>query len=275
MLKNLIKYEFKATGRLLIPAYIALIVLAFLNKFLISYQLVESIMHSYTAIIQVITMSAYVGTMVTTIVITLLIIIQRFYKNLLGNQGYLMNTLPVKTWHNITAKLIVSSIWTIASGFVAIISVLLMFSNFSDFGWHVRNFFTSVSYALEEVYLHVGINMFFYFAEALILFIIVVASSILRIYSAIAIGHLVSHKIIASFGAYIGLGFIFYIYLFISQIIGIFDENISDNISIFIKNNPNTSAHIILWGIILAIGIVTAIYWIITNYILKNKLNLE
>lgn len=39
------------------------------------------------------------------VVITFIVILLRFYKNLLQNEGYLMNMLPVKSWQHITAKL--------------------------------------------------------------------------------------------------------------------------------------------------------------------------
>ena len=55
--------------------------------------------------------------MVAVMIVTLIIIIQRFYKNLLCDEGYLMNTLPMSVWKNITSKLVVASygIWS-ASG---------------------------------------------------------------------------------------------------------------------------------------------------------------
>jgi hypothetical protein len=60
---------------------------------------------------------------------TLIVLIQRFYKNLLGDEGYLMFTLPVQSWSHILSKLAVSMLWTVVSGGVALCSILFISSN--------------------------------------------------------------------------------------------------------------------------------------------------
>ena len=57
-------------------------------------------------ILSVISMVGYVVLIISISAITLIIMVQRFYKNLLGDEGYLMFTLPVKTWQNVLNKLI-------------------------------------------------------------------------------------------------------------------------------------------------------------------------
>lgn len=52
-----------------------------------------------------------VGLMITAVVVT----IQRFYKNLLGDEGYLMFALPATPAQHLAAKLTVSVGWTFAS----------------------------------------------------------------------------------------------------------------------------------------------------------------
>lgn len=42
--------------------------------------------------------------MVALFVLTMIVIIQRFYKGLLCDEGYLMFTLPVKPWQLIATK---------------------------------------------------------------------------------------------------------------------------------------------------------------------------
>ena len=123
MLGKLIKYEFKATGRLLIPLYGALIIFAFISKIFMGDFLYnsDSILGN---IPQILAILIYVGIMVAIFVVTVFIIIQRYRTNLLCDEGYLMNTIPVKPWKNIASKLIVALVWGIASGIVSIISVI-------------------------------------------------------------------------------------------------------------------------------------------------------
>ena len=44
-------------------------------------------------------------------VVSLVVVIQRFYKSLLGDEGYLMFTLPVETWKLVMSKLLVAIFW--------------------------------------------------------------------------------------------------------------------------------------------------------------------
>ena len=94
MLGKLIKYEFKATGRLLIPLYGALIIFAFISKIFMGDFLYnsDSILGN---IPQILAILIYVGIMVAIFVVTVFIIIQRYRTNLLCDEGYLMNTIPV------------------------------------------------------------------------------------------------------------------------------------------------------------------------------------
>ena len=54
--------------------------------------------------------------------------VQRFYKNLLGREGYLMHTLPVTETQLILSKLITSMVWVLCSGLVGIVCITGMVS---------------------------------------------------------------------------------------------------------------------------------------------------
>ena len=71
-------------------------------------------------------MFAYFAIGVAIGVVCIVTIIQRFTKNLLGREGYLMHTLPVHPEQLVASKLISSMVWVICSGVVGILSVLLM-----------------------------------------------------------------------------------------------------------------------------------------------------
>ena len=64
----------------------------------------------------------FIGLMVITFVVCII----RFYKSLLGDEGYLMFTLPVETWKHIFNKLLIAMMWSVASGLFAILSILIM-----------------------------------------------------------------------------------------------------------------------------------------------------
>ena len=110
MLKKLLKYEFKATGRVYGGLYLAILAVAVLMG--VSFQIPALLVH--TAPIAVL-MLVYLALGVAIAVMTVLSIIQRFTRNLLGREGYLMHTLPVSNAQLILAKLIPSIVWVLCS----------------------------------------------------------------------------------------------------------------------------------------------------------------
>ena len=73
----------------------------------------------------------YTAVIIGTVVVTIMTIVQRFYRNLLGREGYLMHTLPVTETQLVTSKLISSTVWSLCSILAAclsfgILAVLMM-----------------------------------------------------------------------------------------------------------------------------------------------------
>lgn len=124
MLGKLIKYEYKATARTFIPIYIALLLVAVINRVL-RIGNIDVAWEVSTIVL--------VGLFIGLGVLTIIMIIERFNKNLLGDEGYLMFTLPVKSEQLILSKLIISIIWTIISGVVASITFLILLGEASLF----------------------------------------------------------------------------------------------------------------------------------------------
>ena len=125
MLGKLIKYEFRSTAIFFLPIYAALIIISALTSAL--YRLSESFNSDFFNFSLAASVSIYVLFAMGLAVTTFVIIIIRFYKNLLGNEGYLMFTLPVSAEQNILAKLIPAVVWFFGScvlGFFTIIPVL-------------------------------------------------------------------------------------------------------------------------------------------------------
>ena len=93
MLRKLFKYEFIACGRQLAPLYALTIVLAAAIR--LSFMTEKFV---------VISMSLFTLICTAVAVMTLVILVQRFSKNVLGEEGYLTMTLPVKISSIIWAK---------------------------------------------------------------------------------------------------------------------------------------------------------------------------
>ena len=77
-------------------------------------------------------MKTYILMIAAAFVMCIIVTIQRFYKNLLGSEGYLMFTLPVSTTANILSKAITAFIWIIATSLVTLLSIFVMIP---DYDW--------------------------------------------------------------------------------------------------------------------------------------------
>ena len=97
MLKQLLKYEFKATKSLYFGLYLALALLSVVLG--VSFRQ-ENAWADNTNFgrLEVILMVLYLSVIFAIAVLCFVSTVQRFYKNLLGREGYLMHTLPVTGW---------------------------------------------------------------------------------------------------------------------------------------------------------------------------------
>ncbi|MVX63034.1 ABC transporter permease [Clostridium chromiireducens] len=266
MLGKLMKYEIKATGRILIPLYIALLAFAAINKIFIGTGF-SSKLNGFGGIPFLLSIFGYGCTMAAVFIVTFFVIIQRFYKNLLGDEGYLMNTLPVTTITNIISKLSIATFWNIISGIIAVLSVIIMAFDPNGFS----RFFTELSRGFSEAYKELGGQIFIVMLEGLIAILVQFVKFITMIYASISIGHLFSkHRILSAFGAFIVLNLIT---TAISSIVGITFS--LSNWNPFNNIHSFGPVHLLLIGVIIINLIFFAAYFIITHYILKNKLNLE
>ncbi|NLI60001.1 MAG: hypothetical protein GX375_01055 [Clostridiales bacterium] len=268
MLGKLLKYETKATARLFLPIYIAILLLAFVNRLVNPFERVGNTLTSTIEgfnllnIIRAFSGFLYFGLIVAAVAMTLIIMIQRFYKNLLSDEGYLMFTLPVETWQHIISKLLVSMLWVISSFLVIICSILILVN--------VDNLFGELSRIISSARDFLGDNLLVLFP---VLALIASAYFILTVYNALAIGHLFAkNKIIASFGAYMAI-------YFVSQIVFAIFLFATAN-WIFVPLSQSTVA--VPPQLIKLIGSLIFLYlllgvgnFLVANFILNKKLNLE
>ena len=265
MLGKLLKYEIKATSRILLPLYLVLLAVAVANRFLNPFEMVENIEgFNIQSFINVLSILLYFIMAASVIAGTFIIILQRFYKNLLSDEGYLSFTLPVETHQHILSKTITSIMWVILSIIVIIASILIV----AD----IDNFIREFSKFLEEISTVFGSGIFvmlpIYMLSALLL-------SILTFYNSISIGHqFQNHKVIASFIMF------FAFYILTQTILVILLTAITFNLYGDLFASPFNATTIpnanLFFGIVTVVLLLMAVgHYLSINYFLKNKLNLE
>ena len=276
MLGKLMKYEWKATRRTFLPLYGAILVVAIVNGIFFRFDNLGAGMIPW---IKGIALLAYVGVIVGTMVLTAVVMLQRYYKNILGSEGYLMHTLPVKGWEHIISKGTLASLWMVGSVAVIIISLplIMMVTEPHLIGDMFSAFFDKNTWKIINGTIGTG-NLIGYGVELLILSLATSFMFCMKTYSAMSLGHLVGkHRLLASVAFYLGLDIVERMIFAICMSIGgkIFSNQLESFFHILERENGVGYLHLLFLGGIVIVAIVATVYFFIAKYILDRKLNLE
>lgn len=261
MLGKLIKHEFSATSRIFLPLYMVLAALTLVNRVTLAAFEGDN---PATNILKALLTTAYVFSIIAVLVATILVMIQRFYKNLMGDEGYLMFTLPASSTSLINAKLIASVCWILISVVAVIASLMGLF-------------FSPQTFEVVKIVLRQALNeMNNVFGSSSLLLselgILIILSTIyftMMVYTSISIGQLFnSHKLLASFGAYVVLNMITQFAAGILALVFGFSMGAD-------FNDPKFLPLYFFPVIMVYITVMSSALYLATRYILKNRLNLE
>lgn len=261
MLGKLIKHELNATGRMFLPLYFIILILSLLNRVLINIDISSGPLNTLRGF----TIAAYVLVILATLVVTFVIMIMRFYKNLMTDEGYLMFTLPVKSSQLISAKLVTSLLWNIASIILVASSLLIMLGTSKNMSL-IRGFINFVTTDLKASF---GSSYVLLIVEFIIMMLVSLVQQILLIYVSIALGHLFNgHKVLGSFISYIAITTV--IQILVVLILSVW-ALIAGSTLAELEAIPH---QVFPFSIIFAL-ICNIIFYYGANYIFNRKLNLE
>lgn len=268
MLKKLMKYEFRATGRTMLPLYGILLIMAFFSHFSMKF-LSTNQEFNFFSLINVLLVTVYFLLIFAVGFMTILLMAQRFYRNLLGDEGYLMFTLPSSVPQNIFSKLIVSVVWFFASTLVSILAIAIL-------TFHI-DYIRQIVQAFQGIFTNFtpynGMQGFLICVELLLLAVACMGSSILIVYASIAVGHrFATHRVAFSFLAFI-------VFTILSQTVGYFMiwllSQFGGWIHIASRINSLPSFHLALLSTILVFALYGAVFYFITRETLRKHLNLD
>ena len=284
MLKKLLKYEFMSTGRVFGLCYVGVLAAAFLLRLLGALAWDHSADH--TAIEMLLPMAdiaagvsslLYGGMVAAVIVVTFVFILQRFYKNLLGGEGYLMQTLPVTPRQLIFSKLIAAIVWTVLSSIVVIFSVFVLAMTGEMFGSFISGLGEMIRWYHEMFSMPLLLVAF----EMILVGVASIASSVLQIYAAIMIGHQAAkHKVALSVGAYFGISVALSVAA--SMVMNVLYRavpggawNALANWVSGMNETPMLLVHTLLLGYFALNLLLAVIFFAVTEWMMRRNLNLE
>lgn len=195
MLNKLLRYELKCTSRTFLPMLAAIVLFTLLTK---SMELLCNIF-SFIKIPYTIMLALNLVLLVLSIFAVLIFLIQRFYKNMTGPEGYLMFSLPVSVVTHLFSKWLISIFWIFATAACGVgLGVLLIPS---DQYTALRALMDAADLILRQT---MG-RSFDQMVSLLVLYLAVSASVFMAvIYGAVSIGQLArSNRALASVGGYL------------------------------------------------------------------------
>ena len=257
MLGKLLKYEIPAMGRKLLPLYAAWAVTALLLG------LTTQSADSKNEFMVVISALLYTAIATAILVMTIIMIVQRYSNSLLGDEAYFNHVLPVSVAEHIGNKAISATLWIFVTLLVAILTGILIGIGALIVSGEVLSLRELIRGFYEiELPKHFGL----YVIEVLILTITGTVKTIMQIYAAITIGHQVPNRTtLASIGAYI--------------LIMIFESSVGRiMLPLFINLEYSADGfvnfnRVFIPGFIMAV-IFSVIYFFICKYLMEKRLNL-
>ncbi len=263
MLGKLLKYDFKNLYKTLLPIYLITLVITILTVILNNLSDTSNLFSTLNGLM----ILSYVVILMVLVIGTFFLSIRDFYLDFASERGYLTNTLPVKKGTIITSKFITSVVTMLSSLVVMFISIIILIIGSGE--W--TSFVDGIVYFFKDI---PGDAVVMLILTA-ILMIVAYISGLAVCYLSIALGQLKNNnKLGFSFLAYIILYIIYEMYFTFSLV---FIGTISPDFVRTLDNEVGVISSVnILFGILIGLVIIiTAIITPITNYILKNKLNLE
>ena len=278
-MKKLFKYEFFSVCRILVPVWCGALLLSLLLGGLgilsalfpaLGNSLPYLIVCGFTGIL--FAFAALAG-LIASVVLGMM----RFYK-LLGDQGYLMFSLPMPAWKHIGARLLCACLTTtLAVAVFVVCGAVLSFSSIQAGALVTAENFQFLAFDNLADLLWSG--------YALLIWLLCLATIYLFLYLCMAIGaQWPQHRLAASIFTYFILTFVLQVLMMIAVIfvaVGAYSTVQSGDVALIsgaLTSEQTAAAHGLLGGLlsvpVLLFGAADAILWVTTHYFITRKLNL-
>lgn len=273
MLSKSLKHEFRATSRVMLPIFIALLLLAVAAHFSIL------LLNTYTLpwfleIIGGATIALFAAALIAACVGVIVLIVIRFYRSFLSDEGYLNMTLPVNVHTHISSRLIVSVIWYTLTAIAVLLCLMVMILDSA--GW--KGIFMDIGDLFRQIS-QAGLtwNVIVLGLEMILSAVIGSALSSLMLYAALSVGHSFNR---GKKGLSVLFAFVFSHAIQILSFIVIFALSRKDwsSLTATFELEPMKVIPFMegMMGLsILGVAVLCAVFYFITHYFLTKKLNLE
>ncbi|HPS76096.1 MAG TPA: hypothetical protein PLD83_06625 [Oscillospiraceae bacterium] len=257
MLGKLIKHEFRATARTMVPLFLILLAVT-LCAFAAFNFLTAGLGGMFAAMF----MFLFFLAVLAMLIMSFVLMIQRFKNNLLSDEGYLMFTLPVSIHSLLWSKLIVSTVWFVAAGAAAVLATMLSTARAvraADADWR------GMGQSFSDTF---GLNNVGYVLELVLALLLGCVCLCLLFYAAMSLGHSFAHNK-GLWSVLLAIGF-----FIVAQMLGI-----TSLVAVFRINAVNTLStavqiHASLGSMLAAEAVYAAVFYVVTWLSLQRRMNL-
>ena len=252
MLGKLIKHEFRATGRILLPVYLVMLLTAALVR---GFQvLTEQTAGEFMRALAVLSVLLFSAAVFGGSILAFVLMIYRFYKNLMTDEGYLMFTL----------------VWLLATVAMDVLSMFI--AVFDSAAW--RDIFQLPGLLWQQLREYAG-NLGLIPAELVVLVLLAALVCFLKFYAAIALGHsFTNRKMLLSVAFFAAFSVAEQIAVS-AGLIGFASVGIPRSWLRGAVGTMDYYAQLVLGGAILTVVLYGAVYYAVTYLSLKKRLNLQ
>lgn len=259
MLRKLLKHELRATSRWMLPMFALVLAASVLMRFF-GQSFLETDSHVLN-VLGVLLVMIFVVSIMGVCILAFALMLYRFWKNLLSDEGYVTMTLPVSVHQHIWAKLLLTALWYVLTVVILVAALFIMTFDMEEI--------------IDSIRLVLGMFMDFRqnwkiwesiltLVEGGLILLLGALLVTLWIWAAMAIGHsFANHKSLFSVLAFFAIEMV-------QQITGgIIDGIMPDGFTYGLE-------HTVVLALILAAEmLVAALFYFITAYFLEKRLNLE
>lgn len=266
MLRKLMKHELRATSRTMLPLFGVILLLSLGLSVMLRMQDTMADPNAFTQVLLFLVSTGYAIALGAVFIVVLVLMINRFRSNLLGDEGYVMFTLPTSIHQLVWSKVIISCLWFAATILIVTISAIIVavdgsFLSELRFAWGAL---------WDQITAYYALNGAMILVEILILFFISYAGACMQFYFAMAVGHSFDRrKTLYSIITFFVTQFIVQLIVSVPLFSGMFNGmnfQLADTMS---------AVHLVFGVCILLAALYCAVFYFATTYMLQKRLNIE
>jgi len=205
LIRKLLKYDFRSMWMSFRLIWAAVLGLALVNRFLLPWNIEGDkfwLEKANNALLNMMPLF-FVAAGMAMCLASLVYVLNRFGKGLLGDEGYLMHTLPVTSWQLVLSKLLGALALVVANCLIGVLAVLVLV----PFRWRYLFSFELWDALFGGLSKHPEtlLYLFEFFLCGMAFFALVITA----VYLSVAVGHLFSrHKSLLSVACFLILQFL-------------------------------------------------------------------